>query len=172
MKSSHAQRKLTFTATLAIFALQSGFASAATPPVSFYDMALCKPPYTLASATDAYNAAETLAKPDMSKFGSAIYKLPKPIGRDGFESNEVIIGGTMVGVLVSGQRAQELAAKYQLKPDDAALLNTATKSYARVLPPNLQPPAGLSGTGKVSVIARESQALPGKTILGCEFVPD
>lgn len=52
------------------------------------------------------------------------------------------------------------------------MLGTSTKGYARELPADLQPEPGLTGPGKVFVVAREGDALPGKTLLACEFVQD
>ena len=48
-----------------------------------------------------------------------------------------------------------------------ALLGTATKGYSRALPQDQQPQPDL---GIVSIVARESPSLPGKTLLMCEFV--
>lgn len=93
----------------------SGAAAAADPGKAFFDAALCKPPYTTKSATALYEAAEKLAKPDLSRLGAAIYKLPQPIGQDGFQSDEVVFAGTSAGVLVQGLQAEALAARYQLK---------------------------------------------------------
>lgn len=47
------------------------------------------------------------------------------------------------------------------------MLGTATKGFARALPAAQQP---LPDLGTVSVVARESAALPGKTLLVCELV--
>ncbi|GAB7548374.1 hypothetical protein [Cupriavidus sp. CuC1] len=145
----------------------SAAAAPADATKAFFDAALCKPPYTTKSATAIYDAAEKLAKADMSKLGAAIYKLPRPIGKDGFDSDEVVFAGTSVGVLVQGQQADALAARYQLKPEASTLLGTATKGFARALPAGQQPKPDL---GTVSIVARESAALPGKTLLICEFV--
>lgn len=87
---------------------QAGYAIAASANEKFFDAALCKPPYTTASATAVYEAAEALAKPDTSALGAAIYKIPSQIGRAGFKSDEVFVGGTAVGVLIEGLRADDL----------------------------------------------------------------
>ncbi|MGT2493476.1 GNAT family N-acetyltransferase [Cupriavidus basilensis] len=79
----------------------------------------------------------------------------------------MIFAGTSVGVLVQGQQAEALAARYQLKQETSTLLGTATKGFARALPAAQQP---LPGLGTVSIVARESAALPGKTLLICELV--
>jgi hypothetical protein len=68
--------------------------------------------------------------------------------------------------------AHDLAAQYDLKPETSDLLGASTKSFSRELPADLQPEPGLAGTGKVFVVARQGDALPGKTLLACEFVQD
>jgi hypothetical protein len=136
---------------------------------AFYEAALCKPPYTTETATALYEAAERHAKPDMSALGAAIYKLPEAIGQDGFRSNEVVFASTSIGVLVEGQVADQLAARYQLKPERSTILGTSTRGYSRTLSGTSQ--VGLEA-GTISVVARESAALPGKTLLACEFVSD
>ena len=152
--------------------IQGGNAMAAPADAVFFDAALCKPPYTTASATEIYDAAEKLAKPDMSSLGAAIYKIPHQIGRDGFESDEVFVAASAVGVLIKGERADELAKAYGLKPETSDLMGASSKGYALELPADMQPPEGLAGPGKVSIVAREGGALPGKTLLACEFVQD
>ncbi|KJK18674.1 hypothetical protein UB46_33800 [Burkholderiaceae bacterium 16] len=148
-------------------ALLHGAAAAADGARPFFDAALCKPPYTTKTATALYEAAEKLAKPDLSRLGAAIYRLPQPIVQDGFASDEVVFAGTSVGVLVQGRQAEALAARYQLKQETSTLLGTATKGFTRALPAAQQP---LPGLGTVSIVARESAALPGKTLLICELV--
>lgn len=152
-----------FAAVVVSGTLQAAHASADP----FYDAALCKPPYTMTSATTLFEAAEKLAKPDTSLLSAYVYKLPQDIGQDGFKTSEVMFAGTSVGVLVQGQQAEALAQRYQLKREPSNLMGTSTKGYARELPSAEQPDPG---TGMVSVIARESPALPGKTLLACEFV--
>jgi hypothetical protein len=140
---------------------------------AFYDAALCKPAYTATSATDLYYAAEELAKADSKTIpGAAIYTLTEDIGQDGFKTKELFFATQSVGVFIEGLKADELAKKYNLAPEKSNLAGAATKSYARELPDDQQPEAGLSGPGKVSIIARESSAIPGKTLLACEFVSD
>lgn len=134
---------------------------------AFYDGALCNPPYTMQSATELYDAAEKLVKPDTSLLTAYVYKLPSDIGRDGFKTNEVVFAGSSVGVLIEGARAEELAARYQLEQEKSSILGTSTKGFARVLPDAEQPTAEM---GIVSIVARESDAIPGKTLLACEFV--
>jgi hypothetical protein len=150
----------------------AGNAVAAAADALFFDAALCKPPYSVASATEIYDAAEKLAKPDMSSLGAAIYKIPQQIGRDGFESDEVFFANSAVGVLIKGERADDLAKAYGLKPETSDLMGASSKGYALELPAGQQPPEGLAGPGKVSIVAREGSALQGKTLLACEFIPD
>jgi hypothetical protein len=156
------RRKL-FALAIAAGTLQAAHASADP----FYDAALCKPPYTMDSATALYEAAEKLAKPDTSLLTAYVYKLPQDLGQDGFKTDEVVFAGTSVGVLVQGRQAEALAQRYQLKRESSNLLGTSTKGYARELPPAEQPQPD---AGTVSIIARESAAVPGKTLLACEFV--
>jgi hypothetical protein len=111
-----------------------------------------------------------LAKPDTSSLGAAIYTIPHQIGREGFKSNEIFFASNAVGVLIEGERADDLAAKYGLKRETSDLLGTSTKGYSLELPADLQPEPGMAGPGKVSIVARQGDALPGKTLLACEFV--
>ncbi|MFS8057019.1 hypothetical protein QD357_30080 [Rhizobium sp. BR 317] len=165
-------RRNGLSALVFIAALDGGAAIAADTSSMFYDAALCKPPYTLTSATAVYDAAEKLAKPDTSLLGAAIYKVPHQIGRDGFESDEVFFASSATGVLIKGLQADKLAAKYHLKRETSNLLGASSKGYARALAANLQPPAGLASPGNVSIVAREGGDLGDKTLLACEFVPD
>ena len=103
---------------------------------------------------------------------AAIYKIPHQIGRDSFDSDEVIFANSAVGILTKGLHSEELAAKYDLKPESSKLLGTSSKGFSRELPEHLQPARGLAGPGKVSIVAREGSGLEGKTLLACEFVPD
>ncbi|ENU2135414.1 hypothetical protein ACE60T_005861 [Salmonella enterica] len=137
---------------------------------AFYDAAICNPPYTIRHATELNDEAEKLVKPDTSLMTAYVYKLPFDIGRDGFKTNEVVFSGTMVGVLIDGWRADELAKHYQLEREESNILGTSLKGYARVVQPDPEKPS--LEFGRVSIIARESNAIPGKTMLGCEFVSD
>jgi hypothetical protein len=152
-----------FTVVVVSATLQA--ASAAADP--FYDAAICKPPYTMDAATALYETAEKLAKPDTSLLSAHVYRLPQELGQDGFKSNEVVFAGTSIGVLVQGQQAEALAQRYQLKRERSNLMGASTKGYARELPADQQPQPD---QGKVSIVARESASLPGKTLLACEFV--
>ncbi|QKK25262.1 hypothetical protein [Rhizobium hidalgonense] len=165
-------RAAAFSLCAALQIFQAENLMAASANAKFFDAALCKPPYTMTSATEIYDAVEALAKPDTSSLGAAIYKIPTEIGRDGFKSTEVFFASNAVGILVEGQRADDLAAKYGLKPETSDLLGTSTKGYSRALPADQQPEPGLAGPGKVSIVARQGDALPGKTLLACEFVQD
>jgi hypothetical protein len=133
----------------------------------FYDAAICKPPYTMDSATTLYEAAEKLAKPDTSMLTAAVYTLPEELGQDGFKSRQVVFAGTAIGVLIEGLRADALAEHYQLTKERSTVFGTSTKGYSRALPPEQQPQSDM---GTVSIVARESPSLPGKTLLACEFV--
>jgi hypothetical protein len=101
---------------------------------SFYDAALCKPPYTMDSATALYEAAEKLAKPDTSMLTAYVYTLPQELGQDGFKSRQVIFAGTTVGILVDGLQADALAERYHLTKERSALYGTSTKGYSLALP--------------------------------------
>lgn len=149
---------------LVLSGLVSAGAAAAEP---FYDAALCKPPYTMASATTLYESAEKLAKPDTSLLTAYVYTMPEELGQDGFRTRDVVFAGTSVGVLIEGQQADALAERYHLEREASSLYGTATKGFARALPPEQQP---LPDSGTVSIVARESTSLPGKTLLACEFV--
>jgi hypothetical protein len=144
----------------------SAFATAASAS-PFYDAAVCRPPYSMDSATTLYDAAEKLAKPDTSLLFANVYTLAQDLGEDGFRTRQVIFSSTSVGVLVEGLQADALAQRYHLAKEVSSLLGTSTNGYARALPADQQPMPEL---GVVSIIARESPALPGKTLLACEFV--
>jgi hypothetical protein len=152
-----------FSAVVVSVTLHAAGASAA----SFYDAALCKPAYTMESAMELYEAAEKITKPDTSLLTAYVYKLPNDLGQDGFKTNEVVFASTSVGVLIQGQQAEALAQRYQLQRERSNLMGASTKGYARALPLAEQP---TPEAGTVSVIARESASLPGKTLLACEFV--
>jgi hypothetical protein len=146
--------------------MAAAFISAASAN-PFYDAAICKPPYTMDAASALYEEAEKLAKPDTSMMTAYVYTLPEELGQDGFKSREVLFAGTTIGVLIEGAQADTLAERYHLTKERPSLFGTATKGYARVLPPEEQPQPDM---GLVSIIARESPSLPGKTLLACELV--
>ncbi len=143
---------------VALPALLGAALSPATSARSFYDAAICKPPYTMESATALYEAAERLAKPDSSMLTAIVYALPQEFGRDGFKTRRVIFAGTMIGVLVEGLQADALATRYHLTRERSTIFGTAIKGYARALPPNQQPQPDV---GTVSIVARESASIPG-----------
>ena len=151
-----------------VVSLMFGSSALAFDKSSFFDAALCKPPYSTASATKMYDEAEKLAKADTSLMTAAVYKMSADFGRQGFKANEVVFAGTSFGILVEGLRADDLAKTYHLASDGLGnLLGTATKSYGRALRKAEQPATEM---GVVSVVARESAAFPGRTLLACEFV--
>lgn len=140
-------------------------AAAQTP--DFLAAALCEPPYSTGNAMDLYEAAEKLAKPDTSSLGAAIYHLPAPIERDGFKTQDVVFAGMSVGVLLEGAVAAELGKRYALSAEKSHLFGASTTGFARVLPEEQQ---GMKDLGLISIVAREGPAMPGKTLLACEFV--
>ena len=133
----------------------------------FFDAALCKPPYTTDSATALYETAEKTATRDTSQKGAAVYKLPAPITQDEFSAAAVLFAGTAFGVLVDGQQADALAARYHLQREKSNLFGTSSKGFALALPGADQP---RPNDGIVSIVARESRGFPGKTLLACEYV--
>lgn len=141
----------------------------ALPPSAFFDAALCQPPYSIDHATALYEAAEKLAKPDQSSLGAAIYYLPAPISQDGFTTQYVLFGNMTIGVLVNGNVADQLAKRYKLTPEKSHLFGTSSKGFSRLLPDDQQ---GMKEMGLISIVAREGDALNGKTLLACEFVDE
>ncbi|MEE4450535.1 hypothetical protein [Novosphingobium resinovorum] len=134
---------------------------------AFFDAAICKPPYAMDSATALYDAAEKLAKPDTSMLSAHVFTVPDEIGQDGFKSRQILFAGTSIGILIDGLQAEALAEHYHLTKERSSLFGASTKGYARALPVEEQPQPDM---GTVSIIARESASLPGKTLLACEFV--
>ncbi|GFE74711.1 MULTISPECIES: hypothetical protein [Novosphingobium] len=149
----------------AMAAVAPSMATAAAP--DFFAAALCQPPYSTASATELYEAAEKLAEPDTSSLGAAIYRLPAPVERDGFTAQDVVFAGMSVGVLLEGQVAAKVAERYGLSPETSHLFGSSTAGFARLLPDEQQ---GMKDLGLISIVAREGPAMPGKTLLTCEFV--
>jgi hypothetical protein len=142
---------------------------AADPVTDFFGAAICQPPYSMDSAQAIYAAAEKIAKPDMSHFGSAIYHLPHPITRDGFTAQDIVLTGSSYGVLLDGQVATEVAKRYNLGREKTHMLGTSTLGYARLLPDDQR---AFKGLGLISIVAREGPAMAGKTLLSCELVSD
>ncbi|WP_420143113.1 hypothetical protein [Sphingobium sp.] len=113
--------------------------SAMTSDVDFFGAALCQPPYSLGHVTALheaalYEAAEKIAKADMSGLGAAIYHLKMPIERDGFPTQPVMFGGMAVDVLIKGEVAAQLAERYDLKPESMRLLGSSSLGFSRQLP--------------------------------------
>jgi hypothetical protein len=156
-----------FRSYVPVLAMLSAVVAPRASANQFYDAAICRPPYTMAAATALYEAAEKLAKPDTSMLTAYVYTLPEELGQDGFKSRQVVFAGTTIGVLIEGLRADALAEHYQLTKERSTVFGTSTKGYARALPLEQQPQPDM---GTVSIIARESPSLPGKTLLACEFV--
>ncbi|WP_229726543.1 hypothetical protein [Sphingomonas alpina] len=168
MTSTRTLRRTALLLLLPVLAPISGAARAADdalPP--FFDAAVCKPPYSMDSANTLYEAAEKITKPDTSLLTAAVYKMPHEIGQDGFKTREVVFAGSSIGVLVEGQQADALAARYNLTRERSTLFGASTKGYSRALPAAEQPSPD---AGVVSIIARESEGLAGKTLLACELV--
>ena len=138
------------------------------PDVStFYSSALCDPPYNMDHAEELSAAAEKLGKADETHLGVAIYTLPTPFVRDGFSTRMVMFAGSAYGVLIEGQVADALAVQYHLDPESNHMLGASTKGFSRALPADQQ---AMADIGTVWIVARESPALPGQTMLACEFV--
>ena len=169
-KSNTRSRRHTFigaAALLAGAALAPVANAAASKPIDYYDAALCKPPMTIDWGFKVYDAVQKLGEPQKPALNAAVYKAPKPIGKDGFESKEIVLTSDAIGVLVEGAKAEALASRYRLsleKPDPLLRANI-TKSYARKL--DHQPSPEL---GTVYIIARESPLFPGKTWLACQLL--
>ena len=96
----------------------------------------------------------------------AVYPMTEAVEKDGFSAKSFVLAGTTYGVLIEGQKADELAKTYNLTPEAPNPMIVATKSYIRVLPDAEQPSPEM---GRVAITAREAQGLPGQTLLSCEF---
>ncbi|SCB50066.1 hypothetical protein GA0061102_10834 [Rhizobium miluonense] len=99
------------------FSLSLASSALAFDRAAFFDAALCKPPYTTKSATKMYSEAEKPANADTSLLTAAVYKLPKDLGREGFETSELAFAGASFGVPIEGLRADDLAKTYHLEKD-------------------------------------------------------
>lgn len=142
-------------------------ASAMATAPDFFSAAICEPTYSASGATELYEAAEKLGNADTSVLGAAIYPLPRPIERDGFKAVSVVFASTSVGVLLEGHVAQEAAGRYSLARETSRLLGASRLGFSRGLPDGKQ---AMSELGTVSIVARESAGIEGKTLLACEFV--
>lgn len=151
-----------------IIAATALFASAtvtAADTSSFFDAALCQPAYTTRAASALYDEAEKVAKYQLQGI-MAVYPLPEAVAKDGFSATDFVLQGTTYGVLIEGEKAEELAKKYNLEKQAPNPMIVATKSYIRVLDDADQPSPEM---GQVAITAREAQSIPGKTLLSCEF---
>ena len=155
-------------AALCVFMAGAGLGAAHAQNLDLFKVALCDPPYTMDLGQTVYDQLEKSGKPETRSM-VAFYKLPSPLQRDGFVAKEAMVTQDFLGLAIDGQRAEELAARYKLK---ATKTLGATKSFERALPAEQQPEPSLFGPGKVSIVARESAAMPGQTLFGCEFVTD
>lgn len=159
---------LRFTAPplfVAAAALLSISAASAADNSQFFDAALCKPAYTSDTASALYKEAEKVSKYELVGM-MAVYPLKEPVIKDGFSTKEVVFMGTTYGVLIEGQKADELAKTFHLTPEPENPAIVATKSYIRVLADADQPSPEM---GRVAITAREAAGIPGKTLLSCEF---
>ncbi|ROP58379.1 hypothetical protein EDF81_3544 [Enterobacter sp. BIGb0383] len=146
----------------ALFSSTSAMAADNNP---FFDAALCKPAYTTKNASALYDEAEKMSKYQMVGM-MAVYPMTEAVEKDGFSAKSFVLAGTTYGVLIEGQKADELAKTYNLTPEAPNPMIVATKSYIRVLPDAEQPSPEM---GRVAITAREAQGLPGQTLLSCEF---
>lgn len=157
-----------FSAASAIIAVTALFASAtvtAADTSAFFDAALCQPAYTTKAATALYNDAEQVSKYQLVGI-MAVYPLAEAVVKDGFSATDFVLAGSTYGVLIEGQKAEELAKAFNLTKQAPNPMIAATKSYIRVLDDADQPSPEM---GQVAITARESQIIPGKTLLSCEF---
>lgn len=134
------------------------------PSLDYFDAAICKPPYSFSHASNLYDMAEKLGKPDLTS-GAAVYHLSTPIKKDGLVAQDVLFSGSTVGVLVEGDIAEKLAKQYNLAPQEFNIINMS--GFARQLPSAQQQ---LRELGLISIVALSSSAFKNKTLLACQFV--
>ncbi|WP_175996638.1 hypothetical protein [Burkholderia stabilis] len=145
------------------------FVALAAPPAhpDIFNAALCKPPFTSDLMDSIYNTAKAAdPKPDESMLGAAVFRLPEPIRRDGFTTQNVVFTRSGIGVLVEGEVAGQLAQRYPLTREKGHLLGAASIGYARRLT------ARGPGGALILVLARQGPALEGKTLLACEMTSE
>ncbi|WP_241303878.1 hypothetical protein [Burkholderia stabilis] len=145
------------------------FVALAAPPAhpDIFNAALCKPPFTSDLMDSIYNTAKAAdPKPDESMLGAAVFRLPEPIRRDGFTTQNVVFTRSGIGVLVEGEVAGQLAQRYPLTREKGHLLGAASIGYARRLT------ARGPGGALILVSARQGPALKGKTLLACEMTSE
>ncbi|KVR22252.1 hypothetical protein WK56_10820 [Burkholderia ubonensis] len=145
------------------------FVALAAPPAhpDIFNAAICKPPFTsdlMSAIYDTVKAADP--KPDESMLGAAVFRLPEPIRRDGFTTQNVVFTSTGIGVLVEGEVADQLAQRYKLAPEKGHLLGASSVGYSRRL--TVRGPGG----ALILVSARQGPALKGKTLLACEMTSE
>ncbi|MFV0921922.1 hypothetical protein ACR720_02185 [Sphingomonas parapaucimobilis] len=160
------RRRLPLGLVLGLAALGASPSMAADAAPDYFAAALCQPPYSLDSADRLSHAAEALGKPDMTMLGIARFHLPKPIERDGFVAQDVIFSSSAYGLLLDGEVAKEVARRYDLTRETFDLMGASSEGYARALPDSQQD----KERGVVSIVARQSEVIPGKTLLMCELV--
>lgn len=151
--------------TIATAGLLSISTANAADNSQFFDAALCQPAYTTKAASALYDEAEKVSKYELVGM-MAVYPLAEPVAKDGFSTKEVVLVGSSYGVLVEGNKADELAKAFNLAPEPKHPMIVATKSYIRILDDADQPSPEM---GRVAITARESNGIPGKTLLSCEF---
>lgn len=76
------------------------FVALAAPPAhpDIFNAAICKPLFTsdlMSAIYDTVKAADP--KPDESMLGAAVFRLPEPIRRDGFTTQNVVFTSTGIG---------------------------------------------------------------------------
>jgi len=152
-------------AIIAATALLTSAAAMAADNNQFFDAALCQPAYTTKAASTLYDEAEKISKYQLQGI-MAVYPLPEAEVKEGFSATDFVLAGTTYGVFIEGQKAEELAKAFNLTKEAPHPMIVATKSYIRVLDDADQPSPEL---GRVAITARESQGIPGKTLLSCEF---
>ncbi|HEF5873946.1 TPA: hypothetical protein SAY52_004610 [Burkholderia cenocepacia] len=72
-------------------------------------------------------------KPGKSMPGAAVYRLPEPILRDGFTTQQAVSVSAGIGVLIDGELADRLAEHYRLTREKGHLLRASSVGYSRRL---------------------------------------
>ena len=146
--------------------------AAAAPDFDFFDIALCGkglPFDSEASATALEDAFRKLER-DKDQRYMRVYHLPSPISRDGYTTQSVGVdmgdnGAFMIGVLLDGKIAGELAKRYDLAPS-----SKNPKAYVRQIPW----PQEIMGVRGVNTLLASDDAgfKAGQTFLGCMYGVD
>lgn len=160
-------RILVAASITAMLVPNSSLAAGPAAQPDFFGAALCEPAYSFGLATQLYEEAEKLGRPDTSVLGAAIYALPTPIEREGLTARAAVFAGTSIGVLLDGEVAEQAAQRYHLVRENNHLLGASKRGFSRELPDDRQ---AMKDLGLISIVARESGALHRKTLLACEFV--